>query len=129
MIVHVEPSLLRKGFAESDALLAVLGVYESSPEDLSSFGQLLDGLQGSPSLDLVLEANRYGDDLGFSGDEARTEIQGALIKLDVFKRGAELDSIRTKGMQSKDDQVVFLQKLVDFKRLQGALRFENRNQP
>jgi hypothetical protein len=80
-------------------------------------------------LDLVLEANRYSDDLGFSGDEARTEIQGALSKLDMFRREAELDLIRTKGMESKDDQVVFLRKLVDFKRLQGALPPENRGQP
>ena len=128
MIVHVESTLLRTGYAESEALLAVLGVYESSAEDLS-FGQLLEGLQGNPSLDLVLEANRYSDDLGFSGEEARTEIQGALSKLDMFRRGAELDLIRTKGMQSKDDQVVFLRKLVDFKRLQGALPPENRGQP
>ena len=124
MIVHIDPTLVRKGYLESDALLAIHAAYESLDEDLS-FGQLVEGLEGNPSLDVVLQANRYGEDLGFSSDEARTEIQGALSKLDEFRRTAELDAIRTKGMKSKEDQVDFVSKMMTLKRLQGALRTEN----
>ena len=82
-----------------------------------------------PSLDLVLQANKYGNDLGFNEEDAKTEIRSALTKLDVFRRAMELDAIRGKGLQSKDDQIVFQKKLMDYKRLQGALRPEIRDQP
>jgi len=127
MVVHIEPSLLRNGYSESDALLAIRRAYESSDEDLS-FGQLVEGLEGTPSLDVILQASRYGDDLGFSSEEARTEIQGALSKLDEFRRTAELDAIRGRGMKSKEDQADFLGKVMTLKRLQGALRAENHEQ-
>ncbi|HXM82226.1 MAG TPA: DNA primase [Burkholderiales bacterium] len=127
MVVHIEPTLLRAGQPETQALLAIHDLCESTEDELS-VGLLFDRLQGNPSLELVLQASKYGDDLGFNEEDAKTEIRSALSKLDVFRRGVELDAIRGKGLQSKEDQVVFQQKLMDYKRLQGALRPENRDQ-
>src|SRR5688572_12453306 len=127
MAVHLEPGLLRAGRPESDALLAICEVLASSEEDLS-VGLLLERLQGHPAIEVVLQASRYGDELGFTQDDARNEIQGALTKLDVLRRRVELNAILGRGLQSREEQLDYQQKMVDCRRLEGALPPENRDQ-
>jgi DNA primase len=127
MAVHLEPRLLRADQPESEALLAIREVLASSEEDLS-VGLLLERLQGNPSLQLVLQASRYGDELGFTQEDARNEIQGALTKLDVLRRRVELNAILGRGLQSKEEQLDYQQKMVDCRRLEGALPPEARDQ-
>jgi DNA primase len=123
MFVHINPSLLRDLQAETQALLAIRDLCESSVDDLS-FGALLDGLKGHPSLELVLEANRYGEDLGFNEEEARSEIQGALTRLEVIRREKELESLRVTGLPSREERVEYQKKLNEFSLLRGAVRPE-----
>jgi DNA primase len=123
MFVHIDPSLLRDRQPETRALVAIRDVCESSIADLS-FRDLLDGLEGNPSLELVLEANRYGEELGFNEDEARAEIQGALTRLEVIRREKELESLRATGLPSREERVAYQQKLVEFSLLRGAVRPE-----
>jgi hypothetical protein len=123
MFVHINPSLLRERQAETQALLAIRELCESSVEDLS-FRALLDSLEGHPSLGLVLEANRYGEELGFNEEEARTEIQGALTRLEVIRREKELESLRVTGLPSREDRVEYQKKLNEFSLLRGAVRPE-----
>ena len=127
MVVHIEPRLLRSDLPESQALLAIRDLCTSIAEE-PSVHQIVDRLQGSSSLDLVLQANRYGDELGFNEEEARIEIQGALSKLEVFRRRVELDALRGTGLQSKEDLLAFNAKLADYNRLRGALPPDNRTQ-
>jgi DNA primase len=127
MAVHLEPRLLRADQPASEALLAIREVLASSEED-PSVGLLLERLQGHPALEVVLQASRYGDELGFTQDDARGEIQDALTKLDVLRRGVELNAILGRGLQSKEERLDYQQKLMDFKRLQGALPPEARDQ-
>ena len=89
----------------------------------------MDSLQGNPSLDYVLQASRYGDELGLSGEEARTEMQGALGRLDEIRRKAELDGLLGTGLRSKDDLAAYNDKLKIYNRVRGALPPENRPQP
>ena len=126
MAVHLEPGLLRPSQPESQALLAIREVLASSEEE-PSVGLLLERLADNPALETVLAASRYGDELGFTQDDARGEIQGALTKLDVLRRGVELDAILGRGLQSKEERLDYQQKLMDFKRLQGALPPEARD--
>jgi DNA primase len=127
MVVHLEPALLRVQHPETRALLALRELVGAA-EDEPSVGALLERLEGNPSLELVLQASRYGDELGFTQEDARGEIQAALAKLDVLRRQAELDAILGQGLRSKEDQLAYQRKLMDFKRLQGALRPETREQ-
>jgi hypothetical protein len=84
----------------------------------------LDGLENHPSLELVLEANRYGEELGFSEDEARVELQGALTRLEVIRRERELESLRVTGLASLESRVEYQKKLKEFSLLRGAVRPE-----
>jgi DNA primase len=119
MVEHIDPSLLRPNLPESQALLAIRRLCEASDEP--SFPILLEGLQGNPCLDLVLKAHRYGDEIGFDEEGARNEFRDALSKLDLARRREELDAIRKGGMASKEEQLAFQEKLMIYKRLQGAL--------
>jgi DNA primase len=125
MIVHIEPALLRPDQPESRALLAIR---ELCGADDLSLGQIVDRLEGNPALDLVLDANRYGEELGFSGEEAKHEFQGALSQLDVMRRKSELDRLLGGGLQTKDDRVAYNDKLKVYNLLRGALGNESRGQ-
>ena len=124
MIVHVEPSLLRSDLPESQALLAIKEVYEG--EELS-IGQVIDRLEGNPAVKVVLDANRYGEELGLAGEEAKWEFQGALSKLDVLRRKAELERLLGGGLRSKDELATYNDKLKVYNQLRGAVAAENRN--
>jgi DNA primase len=123
MFVHIDSSLLRDRQPETKALLAIRDLCQSSLEDLS-FRGLMDALEGHASLDLILEANRYGEELGFSEEEARTEIQGALARLEVGRREIELESLRAKGLASREERVEYQKKLMEFSLLRGAVHPE-----
>jgi DNA primase len=119
LVVHVEPSLLRESEPESKALIAVRDAFESV--DDPSIRRILERLEGTPSIEYVLQASRWGDELGFSVEEARTEMQGALGKLDEIRRKAELDRLLKTGLRSKEDLESYRDKMMIYKRLQGAL--------
>ena len=120
MVVHVDPSLLRKGQPETQALLAIRERYDAGLEEIS-FALLVEALEGHPALEVVLQASRYGEELGFGREEARVEIQGALTRLEVLRRQAELESLRAGGLASREERVQYQQKLMEFSRLRGAL--------
>jgi hypothetical protein len=124
MVVHIEPSLLRGDLPESQALLAIKDVYGG--EELS-IGQLIDHLESSPSLNVVLDANRYGEELGLTGEEAKWEFQGALGKLDVLRRKVELERLLGSGLRSKDELAAYNDKLKIYYQLRGAVSAENRS--
>ena len=90
-------------------------------EDDPSLGLLLDRLQGSPSLEIVLRAHRYAEEIKFSAEEAETEFTEALVKLDLARRKKELDQLRAGGLASREEQVAWQEKNLAYKRLQGAL--------
>jgi DNA primase len=123
MFVHIDPSLLRDRQPETQALLAIRRLCESSVDDLS-FRVLLDGLKDDPSLGLVLEANRYAEELGFDDDEVRADIQWALARLDVVRREKELEALRATGLVNREDRVKYQRKLDEFSLLRGAVRRE-----
>ena len=81
---------------------------------------LLDRIQGNPCLEIVLRAHRYGEDIRFDAEEARTEFTEALGKLELARRKSELDELRAR-LKSKEDLVAFNEKVMEYKRLQGAL--------
>jgi DNA primase len=121
MFVHIDPALLREPQPETQALLAIRDVCQSSAEDLT-FRALLDGLEGHESVDLVLKANRHSEELGFSQEEARGEIQWALTRLDVIRREKELESMRATGLRSREARVEYQGKLNEYNLLRGAVR-------
>ena len=82
---------------------------------------LLDALEGHPHLDLVLKAQKYGEDVGFDSEGAKYEIQEALAKLEFKRRKKELDELRGRGLNSRDELIAFNEKNLAYKRLQGAL--------
>ena len=82
---------------------------------------LLDALEGHPHLDLVLKAQKYGEDVGFDSEGAKYEIQEALAKLELKRRKKELDELRGRGLNSRDELIAFNEKNLAYKRLQGAL--------
>jgi DNA primase len=118
LVEQVNPDLLTADVPEARALLRIRQLYETAEEE-PSFGVLLDRLKGDPCLDLVLKAQRYGDDVGL--DDVHSEVRAALAKLDLARRKLELDGIRSRGMASKQDLLAFQEKLMSYKRLQGAL--------
>ena len=120
LVEHINPALLTPDLPETDALLAIRGVCKKAAEE-PSFPILLDALEGHPHLDLVLKAQKYGEEVGFDTEGARYEIQEALTKLDLKRRKVELDSILKQGMASREEQVAYRDKLMTYKRLQGAL--------
>jgi hypothetical protein len=89
-----------------------------------SFRALIEGLEGNASLDLVLNANRFSEELGFNQEEARVEIQWALSRLDVIRRGKELESLRVTGLSSREQLVEYQGKLNEYNLLRGAVRAE-----
>jgi hypothetical protein len=120
LLQHINPALLTPELPETEALLAIRSVCESAAEE-PSFPILLDGLGGNPHLDLVLKAQKYGEDVGFDSQAARYEIQDALTKLDLKRRKVELDALLKQGMASKEERQTYQDKLMTYKRLQGAL--------
>jgi DNA primase len=116
---HIDPDSLTPARAESQALLAVREACREF-EDEPSLGLLLDRLQGNPSLEIVLRAHRYGEEIRFTAEEAETEFQEALVKLDLARRKKELDELRGR-LASTEDLRLFQEKNLAYKRLQGAL--------
>ena len=121
MFVHINPALLREPQPETQALLAIRDICQSSADDLT-FRALLDGLEGNPSVDLVLKANRHGEELGFSPEEGRAEFQWALARLDLVRREKELESLRASGLNSREVRVEYQRKLNEYNLLRGAVR-------
>jgi DNA primase len=120
LVEHINPALLTPNLPETDALLAIRTICTGAAEE-PSFPVLLDALEGHPHLDLVLKAQKYGEEVGFDTEGARFEIQEALTKLDLKRRKVELDSILKRGMPSREEQLAYRDKLMTYKRLQGAL--------
>ena len=120
LVEHINPALLTPNLPETDALLAIRTLCTGGAEE-PSFPVLLDALEGHPYLDLVLKAQKYGEEVGFDSEGARFEIQEALTKLDLKRRKQELDELRGRGLRSRDELVAFNEKNLAYKRLQGAL--------
>src|SRR2546425_991344 len=120
LVEHIDPDALNAERVESQALVAIREACREFEDD-PSLGLLLDRLQGSPSLEIVLRAHRYAEEIRFSAEEAETEFTEALVKLDLARRKKELDDMRGRGLTSKDELRVFQEKNLAYKRLQGAL--------
>jgi DNA primase len=118
LVEHIDPELLALERPETEALLAIREKCEAS-EDLS-FPLLMEALAGHPSLETVLKALKYGEDLAFDAESARGEFQHALTGLDVRSRKKELDELRGR-LRSKEDLVLFNEKNLAYQRLRGAL--------
>jgi DNA primase len=119
LVEHIDPERLAPERPETQALLAIREHCEAADE-APSFPLLLDALSGNPHLETVLKAQRYGEDLGFDTDAARSEFQHALTQIDLRHRKMELDDLRTR-LTSKEALVAFNEKNLAYKRLQGAL--------
>jgi DNA primase len=119
LVEHVDPARLAPDRAETQALLAIRRQCEASEEELS-FPLLMDALSGNSCLETVLRAQRYGEDLAFDVDAARSEFQHALTQIDLRQRKMELDDLRER-LSSREDLVAFNEKNLAYKRLQGAL--------
>ncbi len=120
LIEHIDAAVLAPERAESKALLAIRDACREFEEE-PSLGLVLDRLQGSPWLEIVLRAHRYAEDIRFSAEEAESEFGEALVKLDLARRKKELDEMRGRGLASKEDLRAFQEKNLAYKRLQGAL--------
>jgi DNA primase len=120
MVEHIDAELLGPDLPETRALLTIREFCEAAAEE-PTFAVLFEALQGNPCLDLVLSAQRYGDEIGFDEEGAASEFRSALSKLDLARRGRELDQLRGRGPMSREDLVVFNEKVKAYKRLQGAL--------
>jgi DNA primase len=119
LVEHIDPGVLTPDRPESSALLALRDACRELEEE-PSLGVLLDRIQGSACLEIVLRAHRYGEDIRFDAEEARTEFTEALGKLELARRKSELDELRAR-LKSKEDLVAFNEKVMEYKRLQGAL--------
>jgi DNA primase len=119
LVEHIDPARLAPERAETQALLAIRRQCEASEEELS-FPLLMDALSGNSCLETVLRAQKYGEDLAFDADAARSEFQHALTQIDLRHRKMELDELR-KRLGSREDLVAFNEKNLAYKRLQGAL--------
>jgi len=120
LIEHIDAALLAAERPEARALLAIRDACREFEEE-PSLGLLLERLQGSPCLEIVLRAHKYAEDIRFSAEEAETEFGEALVKLDLARRKKELDELRGRGLASKDELRAFQEKNLAYKRLQGAL--------
>ena len=118
LVEHIDPDLLSPDRAETAALAAILEKCEGT-EDMS-FALLMESLAGHPCLETVLKALKYGEDLGFDAESARSELQHALTGLEVRSRKKELDELRGR-LRSKEDLVLFQEKNLAYQRLRGAL--------
>ena len=119
LIEHIDGALLSER-AESKALLAIRDACREFEEE-PSLGLVLDRLQGSPWLEIVLRAHKYAEDIRFSAEEAESEFGEALVKLDLARRRKELDELRAGGLASREQQIAWQEKNLAYKRLQGAL--------
>jgi DNA primase len=119
LVEHIDPSRLAPERAETQALLAIRKRCEAADEELS-FPLLMEALSGNSCLETVLRAQKYGEDLAFDADAARSEFQHALTQIDLRHRKTELDDLR-KRLSSREDLVAFNEKNLAYKRLQGAL--------
>jgi DNA primase len=119
LVEHIDPAQLAPERAETRALLAIREHCEGAEEE-PSFPLLIEGLSGNPCLETVLKAQRYGEDLAFDADAARSEFQHALTQIELRHRKTELDALR-EHLSSKEDLVAFNEKNLAYKRLQGAL--------
>ena len=119
MVEHIDPGLLDPDLPETRALLAIREYCEAASEE-PSFPLLIEALEGNAALDLVLSAQRYGEEVGFDAESARNEFQHALTQIDLRQRKKELDALRGR-LVSKEDLVAFNEKNLAYKRLQGAL--------
>jgi hypothetical protein len=120
MVQHVEPALLASGLPETEALLAVrrIALEEDEPP---TFPVLIEKLSQDPHLETVLRAERQSAEWAFDPESARQEFRNALAKLDLARRKQELDEIRRQGLGSTEERVRYQEKLMSYKRLQGAL--------
>ena len=120
LVEHIDPDSLTPNRPESQALLAVREACREFEDD-PSLGLLLDRLQGNPSLETVLRAHKYGEEIRFTAEEAETEFTEALVKLDLARRKKELDALRAGGLASREELAAWQEKNIEYKRLQGAL--------
>jgi DNA primase len=120
LVEHIDADALNTERPESQALLAIREACREFEEE-PSLGLLLDRFQGSPSLEIVLRAHRYAEEIKFSAEEAETEFTEALGKLDLARRKKELDQLRAGGLASREEQLAWQEKNLAYKRLQGAL--------
>ena len=118
LVEHIDPDRLAPDRAETQALLAIREHCKAAEE--LNFPQLIDALSGNSCLETVLKALKYGEDLDFDAESARNEFQHALTQIDLRLRKRELDDLRGR-LKSKEDLVVFNEKNLAYKRLQGAL--------
>ena len=119
LVEHIDPARLAPERAETEALLAIRRECEAAEEELT-FSRLIEALSGSSCLETVLKALKYGEDLDFDAKSARSEFQHVLTQIDLRRRKQELDDLRGR-LRSKEDLVVFNEKNLAYKRLQGAL--------
>ena len=120
LVEHVDPEILSPKRPESEALIAIRDACREFEEE-PTLGLLIDRLGDKPWVPTVLRAHRFGEDVGFNPEEAKAEFAEALRQLDLARRKRELDELRGRGLTSKEDQVAFQQKVMVYKRLQGAL--------
>ncbi|HEX6528958.1 MAG TPA: toprim domain-containing protein, partial [Burkholderiales bacterium] len=119
LVEHIDPAQLAPERAETQALLAIREHCEAAEEELS-FSLLIEALGRNSCLETVLKAQKYGEDLAFDADAARSEFQHALTQIELRHRKTELDDLRGR-LTSKEDLVAFNEKNLAYKRLQGAL--------
>jgi DNA primase len=119
LVEHIDAEALAPEQPETRALLAIQEKSEAAEEDLT-FPLLAEALEGDACLETVLKALRYGEELGFDAEAARGEFQHALVQVELRSRKKELDELRGR-LRSKEDLVVFNEKNLAYKRLQGAL--------
>jgi DNA primase len=120
LVQHIDPDLLTADLPETKALLAIRDIVQAASE-VPTFPFLVETLQGSPHMEVVLQAARYSSDLNLGAEEVRREIQEALAKLELARRKRELDAILSRGLVSTEERVEYQAKLTSYKRLQGAL--------
>jgi len=120
LIEHIDAAVLAAERVESKALLGIRDACREFEEE-PSLGLVLDRLQGSPWLEIVLRAHKYAEEIRFSPEEAEIEFGEALVKLDLARRKKELDEMRGRGLASKEELRAFQEKNLAYKRLQGAL--------
>jgi hypothetical protein len=120
MAEHVNPVLLNPDREESGALIAVRDACRELDAE-PSIGLLMDRLQGSDWVEVILRAQRYGDEVGFGPEEASNEFVQALANLELARRKRELDELIKTGLATREAKETFQNKNLDYKRLQGAL--------
>lgn len=119
LVEHIDPARLAPERAETQALLAIRQQCQAADEELS-FPVLMEALSGNSCLETVLRAQKYGEELAFDADAARSEFQHALTQLDIRSRKKELDELRGR-LSSREDLIAFNEKNLAYQRLRGAL--------